>query len=823
MHTLTTSDASPEPAQERASGLPRPINSPATAAATEANARIHDAADARLAAAGAKTPQSPDDPARPAPRSPHVPRRTAWAIGSLVGLLSLPALAAETRVHFVGAERELARDLATASEPMTAGRVGGATTTAWADATAVWTVVSGATGPRPPQRLAEVVGAHGVGVVRTPTGGSLVWWIHAGDVWVVRRTWDDRASPPVRLPDDAPGDVETVGASVAQLANGDLAVARLRRVYTAVSPDHPRGEWRETVTLRQYGRLGKPRGASESLSPTISSCDIATFCGRSTWGTPRLAVGASTLAVVWQHQFVNGRPNFDSGSLDIYLRVLDLASGALGPIRVVNGFEHAAMSDPWVTELPDGGFAVTWTSAPSNTPGGTRGVAEDGDGAGVGFRRLGADGQPRGPQLLVNLETAGDQHRSRVAAAPDGTVLVAWRDGASFLRGRLVGPDGQLFQEELLLNSTGTEVEAPSVAALGDGAYDVTWVRRRFDGESAAVLSLAGQRLRPEQGGERIALAATTLLETDEQGTEVRFAVSLTTPPLAAVTLPVAFAAETLEVSPTALTFGPTDWHLPREVTVRGRDDGEIAGDRPAKVSLGPASSADAGYSGAVSAGLRVVVREPSCRLEVLQPAADTLATVGRRLRVVWRVSGEACGSQQELGLLRTGEPVASFGSGMTDAGFGTREVLLPADAATGGGYQIAVATFGEPAWRGRSAPFVLREAVCQIDLLSPDGGERWRRGSSHQIRWSTRGGGCGPRFEIALLRGGSEVAILASDAADGAYTWTIPLDQPRAADYRVRVRSAARPQATATSQGPFSIVAPLPRGAPATASEQAP
>lgn len=71
----------------------------------------------------------------------------------------------------------------------------------------------------------------------------------------------------------------------------------------------------------------------------------------------------------------------------------------------------------------------------------------DGDGTSIRWVRLGADGTPDPTLRIANTTVAGDQARPSVAVVPSAggampAVLIAWEDASGSIRARLVHPDG---------------------------------------------------------------------------------------------------------------------------------------------------------------------------------------------------------------------------------------------------------------------------------------------------------------------------------------------------------------------------------------------
>ena len=78
------------------------------------------------------------------------------------------------------------------------------------------------------------------------------------------------------------------------------------------------------------------------------------------------------------------------------------------------------------------------------------------------------------------------------------------------------------------------------------------------------------------------------------------------------------------------------------------------------------------------------------------------------------------------------------------------------------------------------------------LEVTTPGGGEKWKRGKTHTIRW-TYAGNPGPTVRIELLKGGVLNSTLATGVSigtegEGSYDWTIPSKQATGTDYEIRV-----------------------------------
>jgi Ca2+-binding RTX toxin-like protein len=147
---------------------------------------------------------------------------------------------------------------------------------------------------------------------------------------------------------------------------------------------------------------------------------------------------------------------------------------------LVNTYTIGPQSLPRATALSDGGWVVTWQS-----------YGEDGDGSGIYQQRFHADGSAYGAEALVNTYTTGAQNSASVTALSDGGWLVTWNsddgNGAGIYQQRYAA-DGSPTDSETRVNSYTTGGQNyPSVTALSDGGWVVTWQSTDQDGDGYGV------------------------------------------------------------------------------------------------------------------------------------------------------------------------------------------------------------------------------------------------------------------------------------------------------------------------------------------------
>ena len=100
----------------------------------------------------------------------------------------------------------------------------------------------------------------------------------------------------------------------------------------------------------------------------------------------------------------------------------------------------------------------------------------------------------------------------------------------------------------------------------------------------------------------------------------------------------------------------------------------------------------------------------------------------------------------------------------------------------------------------------ITETATASITVTSPNGGESWRRGTSHGITWNSTG--LTGYVRIELLKGSSVVRTISSSTsvASGSRTWTISSSQATGTDYRIRITSTSSTSVSDVSNGYFSI-----------------
>lgn len=181
--------------------------------------------------------------------------------------------------------------------------------------------------------------------------------------------------------------------------------------------------------------------------------------------------------VAWQSAHADG------SGYDILQQRFNADGQAASPADlVVSAAAADTQQSPAVTFLADGGWVVTWHS-----------YADDGS-CEVYQRRYDADGQPKTAPTVVNTTTDEPQSAARVTALFDGGWVVTWQSynqdgwGPGIYQQRYNADGEPVYAQDILVNVvTAQEQITPSIAALSDGGWVVTWASFDQDGSGFGI------------------------------------------------------------------------------------------------------------------------------------------------------------------------------------------------------------------------------------------------------------------------------------------------------------------------------------------------
>lgn len=158
----------------------------------------------------------------------------------------------------------------------------------------------------------------------------------------------------------------------------------------------------------------------------------------------------------------------DGNSYAIVGQVFSASGQAIGSEFVANTLNAGMQREPVVTGLPDGGFAIGWT---------TYAPTADGSGSAISLQIFDAAGARVGTEMRVNQLTTGAQFLPDIATLADGRIVTSWvsdnGDGSGYaLRQRIIGANA--VNAAPIINSDGGG--AVAALAVGEGHIAVTTV-----------------------------------------------------------------------------------------------------------------------------------------------------------------------------------------------------------------------------------------------------------------------------------------------------------------------------------------------------------
>lgn len=196
------------------------------------------------------------------------------------------------------------------------------------------------------------------------------------------------------------------------------------------------------------------------------------------WLPHLMSTSDGRLLVVWSSE------NQDGAGSGIMARWFDKDGVPEGDEVGLNTYWFSSQQDPAGAMLSDGSVAVTWSS-----------FQQDGDLMGIFARIFDEDFAPLDEEFQTNQYLVDDQHFSHVLPLSDGGFLASWaswgQDGSKFgVYARAFGADGTASGDEFLLNSTTySSQDHARLALLDDGRMVAVWQGNIQDGEEWGIVA----------------------------------------------------------------------------------------------------------------------------------------------------------------------------------------------------------------------------------------------------------------------------------------------------------------------------------------------
>ncbi len=172
----------------------------------------------------------------------------------------------------------------------------------------------------------------------------------------------------------------------------------------------------------------------------------------------------------------------DSSDYGIYLQRYDVNGNTVGSETRVNTYTNSDQMNPSITALNDGGYVLSWES-----------YGQDGSSDGIYLQRYDSNGVAVGLETQVNTHTDSAQRYSSITALNDGGYVVSWsskgQDGDGYgVYLQRYDSNGVAVGSETQVNSyTNNDQMNPSITALNDGGYVLSWESYGQDGSSDGI------------------------------------------------------------------------------------------------------------------------------------------------------------------------------------------------------------------------------------------------------------------------------------------------------------------------------------------------
>ena len=221
-----------------------------------------------------------------------------------------------------------------------------------------------------------------------------------------------------------------------------------------------------------YGQLYDASG-----SPAGGEFRVNTYTTGLQFGSTVTSLADGGFIVAWQSQ---GQDGSDYG---IFGQRYDASGSAVGSEFQLNSLTAGLQNRPALTALDGGGFVATWNS---NNP------AADG----IYARLFNSAGNPVGADLKVSTSPVVTSDYQGVTKLANGDFVIVWSagpdaDGFGVFAQRF-DATGTKVSAEFQINTTTSNIQdLPSITALSDGGFFVTWQSYTQDGSGYGVY---GQR-----------------------------------------------------------------------------------------------------------------------------------------------------------------------------------------------------------------------------------------------------------------------------------------------------------------------------------------
>jgi len=181
---------------------------------------------------------------------------------------------------------------------------------------------------------------------------------------------------------------------------------------------------------------------------------------------------------------------------------------------------------------------------------------------------------------------------------------------------------------------------------------------------------------------------------------------------------------------------------------------------------------------------------------------------------VTWSYTGDP-GKKMKIVLLKGDIEVGTIESSVPrgSGGIGSYTWSIPSSGTIGSDYKVRIQSMSQPSIKDESNIYFTissRTPTPSITVMSPNGGESWKRGTTHTIAWDYAGKP-GSSVKIELLTGDTLYKVLTPStkigkANHGSYSWKISATTALGTNYKIQVTSTSNSVYSDTSNANFVI-----------------
>ena len=182
---------------------------------------------------------------------------------------------------------------------------------------------------------------------------------------------------------------------------------------------------------------------------------------------------------------------------------------------------------------------------------------------------------------------------------------------------------------------------------------------------------------------------------------------------------------------------------------------------------------------------------------------------------VTWDYTGSP-GSTVKIMLYKAGVYVGTItdSAPIGSSGKGSYTWPISTTGSTGSDFKVGIQSISQPTIKDLSNNnFTITPAgttTPSITLTSPNGGETWKRGTTHTVTWDYTGSP-GSTVKIMLYKAGAYVGTITDSApigsgGKGSYTWPISSTGSTGSDFKVGIQSISQPTIKDTSNNYFTV-----------------